>query len=154
MIMYHSWGSQNAWLRQILGRNVLYMHVAPRAALGLADGDWAWVVTHNGRIKLQHPHDGRRQPGHGLDLERHRQARRRLEAGGRCARGAEGFLAQPSHRRAPARGGEQALANADPVTGQAAWFDQRVRLEPCGPGEAGPVEPQFASLDALRRVVV
>ena len=25
MAMYHSWGSQNAWLRQILGRNWLYM---------------------------------------------------------------------------------------------------------------------------------
>ena len=25
MIMYHSWGSQNAWLRQILGRNKLYV---------------------------------------------------------------------------------------------------------------------------------
>ncbi len=25
MDMYHSWGSQNAWLRQIRGKNVLYL---------------------------------------------------------------------------------------------------------------------------------
>ncbi len=32
MAMYHSWGSQNAWLRQILGRNWLYLN--PRARRG------------------------------------------------------------------------------------------------------------------------
>ncbi len=30
MAMYHSWGSQNAWLRQIHGANRLYMNRAPR----------------------------------------------------------------------------------------------------------------------------
>jgi hypothetical protein len=44
------------------------------------------------------------------------------------------------------------LANADPVTGQAAWFDQRVRLERCAPEDSGPTEPQFPSLDALGRL--
>jgi hypothetical protein len=35
-------------------------------------------------------------------------------------------------------------ANADPVTGQAAWFDLRVRIEKAGPHIAS--EPQFDSL--------
>src|SRR5690606_10074379 len=26
MFMYHAWGSQNAWLRQITARNFLYLH--------------------------------------------------------------------------------------------------------------------------------
>jgi anaerobic selenocysteine-containing dehydrogenase len=32
MAMYHSWGSQNAWLRQIHGANRLYINRAARAA--------------------------------------------------------------------------------------------------------------------------
>ena len=37
-------------------------------------------------------------------------------------------------------------ANADPVTGQAAWFDLRVRIERCADHEAGETAPQFPSL--------
>ncbi len=44
---------------------------------------------------------------------------------------------------------QMAIANADPVTGQAAWYDLRVRLERC---EAGPTEPQFPALDGLLRI--
>ncbi len=80
MIMYHSWGSQNAWLRQILGRNRLYVATAKARELGLVDDDWVRVTSHNGAIKVQIKHDGWRQPGHGVDLERDRQTRRRLDA--------------------------------------------------------------------------
>jgi sulfite dehydrogenase (quinone) subunit SoeA len=34
-------------------------------------------------------------------------------------------------------------SNSDPVTGQAAWFDLKVRVEKCAPEEAGFTEPQF-----------
>ena len=40
MYMYHCWGGQNPWLRQILSRNRLYLHRATAAALGIADDDW------------------------------------------------------------------------------------------------------------------
>ena len=46
MQMYHSWHSQNAWLRQILGQNRLFMNRATARALGLADEDWVWVSSH------------------------------------------------------------------------------------------------------------
>ena len=53
MAMYHSWGSQNAWLRQILGRNWLYMERGRAKKLALKDGDWVHVTSHHGRIKVQ-----------------------------------------------------------------------------------------------------
>src|SRR5206468_8486584 len=53
MAMYHSWGSQNAWLRQIIGLNRLYVNRATGATFGLADDDWAWVISHHGRVKAQ-----------------------------------------------------------------------------------------------------
>jgi len=34
--MYHSWGSQNTWLRQIAARNFLYLHPDTAAAHGIA----------------------------------------------------------------------------------------------------------------------
>ena len=53
MQMYHSWHSQNAWLRQILGQNRLFINRATARALGLADDDWVWVSSHAGRIEAQ-----------------------------------------------------------------------------------------------------
>src|SRR3546814_11511882 len=37
----------------------------------------------------------------------------------------------------PQREGGHRYSNSDPVTGQAAWYDLRVRLERCLPEEAG-----------------
>ncbi len=37
----------------------------------------------------------------------------------------------------PGMRGERRLTNSDPVTGQAAWFDLRVRVTRCAPGETG-----------------
>ena len=53
MAMYHSWGSQNAWLRQIHGANRLYMNRARAHALGIADDDWVWITSRIGRVKAQ-----------------------------------------------------------------------------------------------------
>src|SRR5690606_23847105 len=52
MAMYHSWGSMNAWLRQIHARNPLYVPGPICDAHGLADGDWVWLISHHGRIKV------------------------------------------------------------------------------------------------------
>ena len=42
--MYHSWGSQNAWLRQITARELpLHESRARRESSGIADGDWVWI---------------------------------------------------------------------------------------------------------------
>lgn len=46
----------------------------------------------------------------------------------------------------PAQGGHR-LANADPVTGQAAWYDLRVRVTKCAPEEAGVTDPFPVALE-------
>src|SRR3546814_11100153 len=53
MFMYHSWGSQNAWLRQITARNYLYLHPGPGARHGIADEDWITVTSPPGSITVQ-----------------------------------------------------------------------------------------------------
>jgi hypothetical protein len=42
--------------------------------------------------------------------------------------------------------GAQRISNSDPITGQAAWYDVRVRIEKIGAGETTVTEPQFAAM--------
>ncbi len=53
MAMYHSWGSQNAWLRQIHGSNRLYVPRTAAENLGIGDDDWVWLISRTRRIKVQ-----------------------------------------------------------------------------------------------------
>ena len=102
----------------------------PRRAHGIADGDWIWRrVARTAASRAGEAARRQRAAGHGVDLERDRQAPRRLEARRRTRRRAhKGFLLNHliSDRCTPRR---RRYANADPVTGQAAWFDLRVRIE-------------------------
>ena len=50
--MYHSWGSQNAWLRQIHGENPLYVPGALWEALGFEEGDWADLISPHARMTV------------------------------------------------------------------------------------------------------
>jgi len=56
MAMYHSWGSQNAWLRQIHGHNPLYLPTKLMMQHNLADGDWATVSSVHGSITVPVAH--------------------------------------------------------------------------------------------------
>ncbi|MEO0999423.1 MAG: molybdopterin oxidoreductase family protein [Pseudomonadota bacterium] len=138
--MYHSWGSQNAWLRQITAENRLFLHRDLGARLGVADGDWVEVESPSGRLKAPvklvtgvNPDTvwtwnaiGKRKGAWALSPDAPEATR--------------GFLLNHAiSDLLPARDGGHRYANADPVTGQAAWFDLRVRLTPCAaPAEADP----------------
>ncbi len=147
MAMYHSWGSQNVWLRQILSENRLYIHRTLAAVHDLVDEDWVVLSSPNGRLKCQvrvmdgvNPNTvwtwnsiGKRSGAWTLDLDAPETKR--------------GFLLNhiiSEYLRDDATGTK--LSNSDPVTGQAAWFDLRVRLEKCKPEESGEAHPTFAPL--------
>ena len=52
MAMYHSWGSQNAWLRQLHGHNPLYIPTKLMREHGLQDEDWVKVTSPHGEITV------------------------------------------------------------------------------------------------------
>jgi anaerobic selenocysteine-containing dehydrogenase len=148
MHMYHSWGSQNAWLRQITSQNRLFIHRDTAARLGLADDDWAWIESPNGKVKGQvrlidgvNPQTvwtwnaiGKRRGAWALKDDA-------LEA-------EKGFLLNHAIGEfLPAKPDGRQYANSDPVTGQAAWFDLRVKVRKCTEAEEGRTEPQFATLE-------
>ena len=53
MMMYHSWDSQNPWLRQIIARNFLYMNRKRAEGMGIEDLSWVWVESRNAKIRVQ-----------------------------------------------------------------------------------------------------
>jgi anaerobic selenocysteine-containing dehydrogenase len=156
MAMYHSWGSMNAWLRQIHGANKLYMARSRGAALGIADDDWVFVESRAGKLKCQvklmegvNPDTvwtwnaiGKRAGAWGLTDDSPEAVR--------------GFLLNHVISEwLPAQEGFRS-ANADPVTGQAAWYDLRVRVTKADGPPA--TEPHFSALhdrpNAPKRVEV
>lgn len=141
MFMYHAWGSQNAWLRQIAARNWLYLHPDTGARHGIADGDWVEVRSHHGRIVVQARFAANVQPDTVWTWNAIGKRRGAWRLDQDAPEGRRGFLLNHLICDLTPRGD---YANADPVTGQAAWFDLRVRIAKAAPADASA--PQFAPL--------
>lgn len=130
MFMYHAWGSQNAWLRQITARNFLYLHPQTAQALDLVDDDWVWVESPHGRIRVPvRCHNGT-EPGTVWSWNAIGKKRGAWKLAADAPESQQGFLLNHViSELLPPRADGYRYANADPVTGQAAWFDLRVRIE-------------------------
>ncbi|SLN31290.1 Tetrathionate reductase subunit A precursor [Roseovarius albus] len=147
MAMYHSWGTQNAWLRQIHGRNPLYIPTKIWEANGFEDGDWAKVSSAHGSITVPVAHMaalnestvwtwnaiGKRKGAWALEND--------------APEATKGFLLNHLiHELLPPKGDGLRWANSDPITGQAAWFDLRVKIEKsAAPAECDPAFPPIKS---------
>jgi anaerobic selenocysteine-containing dehydrogenase len=152
MAMYHSWGSQNAWLRQIMSRNWLYMAREMAAKLKVSDGDWVTVTSHHGKIKAQ----ARLMDGVNPETVWTWNAIGKRSGAWGLKPGSDeskqGFLLNHLiSELLPEREGGYRYSNSDPVTGQAAWYDLRVRVEKAS-DQSDVSEPQFATLKPLERV--
>ncbi|MEM7742139.1 MAG: molybdopterin oxidoreductase family protein [Pseudomonadota bacterium] len=140
--MYHAWGSQNAWLRQIHGENPLYVPGAICDEHGLKTGDWAHVSSHHGKIKVKIA----RMDALNAKTMWTWNAIGKREGAWALDRGApeaqRGFLLNHLiHELLPPKGDGLRWSNSDPVTGQAAWYDLRVKIEKAEGGETS--EPRL-----------
>ena len=148
MAMYHSWGSQNAWLRQIHGHNPLYLPTNLMQKHGLKDEDWATVSSVHGEITVPVMEMaalnantvwtwnaiGKRKGAWALEED--------------APEVTKGFLLNHLiHELMPPKGDGLRWANSDPITGQAAWFDLRVKIAKATtpPSESQPAMPPIKS---------
>ncbi|MDC8013709.1 molybdopterin oxidoreductase family protein [Tahibacter soli] len=137
MFMYHAWGSQNAWLRQIAARNFLYVHPDTAARLHLSDDDWAWVESPHGRIRVPVRLHAGTEPGTVWSWNAIGKRKGAWKLAPDAPESQRGFLLNHVITELlPPRADGRRYANADPVTGQAAWFDLRVRIEKDASSEA------------------
>jgi sulfite dehydrogenase (quinone) subunit SoeA len=146
MPMYHSWHSQNAWLRQILGSNRLFINRTRGRELGLEEDDWVWLSSLHGRIRVPtklmdgvNPDTvwtwnaiGKRSGAWDLDPA--------------APEFRSGFLLNHLISELLPPDGGYAHANADPITGQAAWYDLRVRIDRAAADEPRMTAPSFGTL--------
>ncbi len=137
MAHYHSWGSQNAWLRQIHGHTPLYVSGDIWTEHGFTEGDWATLTSPHGRVTLPvvrmdalNPHTvwtwnavAKRRGAWALDPKAPEATQSAL-------------LNHLIHELLPAKGDGLRWANSDPITGQAAWYDLRVRIEKAPAGQS------------------
>jgi sulfite dehydrogenase (quinone) subunit SoeA len=170
MAMYHSWDSQNAWLRQIHAHNYLFISPQTARAQGIADGDWIWVESMHGRVRCMCRYSEAVEPGTVWTWNAIGKARGVWHLAKDANESQRGFLLNhlvaeelqvtPSltlplaKREGKSVQGEEKtsegrISNSDPITGQAGWYDVRVRVYKAAPDESKETWPQFEAMPAL-----
>ncbi|MDR9436387.1 MAG: molybdopterin oxidoreductase family protein [Thiohalophilus sp.] len=150
MAMYHSWDSQNAWLRQIHTYNYLHIHPQTARAAGIDDGAWMWVESMHGKVRCLSRYSEAVEPGTIWTWNAIGKASGAWNLSNDANESKQGFLLNhvigeelPTHEA-----GEH-ISNSDPVTGQAGWYDVRVRVYPAGEGEEPVTFPQYEEMHAV-----
>ncbi|MFN3397569.1 MAG: molybdopterin oxidoreductase family protein, partial [Sulfurimicrobium sp.] len=147
MAMYHSWDSQNAWLRQIHAHNFLFVNPKTAAAQGIADGGWMWAESMHGKVRCMCRFSEAVEPGTVWTWNAIGKAAGAWGLDADANEAKKGFLL--NHligEELPAHDAGAHLSNSDPITGQAGWFDVRVRIYPADAGEPQETSPQFEPL--------
>ncbi|MEO3414430.1 molybdopterin oxidoreductase family protein [Roseovarius sp. CAU 1744] len=147
MAMYHSWGTQNAWLRQIHGRNPLYVPTRIWEANGFQEDDWAKVTSAHGEITVPVAHMAALNENTIWTWNAIGKRKGAWALGEDASEATRGFLLNHLiHELQPPKGDGLRWSNSDPITGQAAWFDLRVKIEKtAAPTESLPSFDPIAS---------
>ena len=151
MAMYHSWDSQNAWLRQIHGHNYLYLNPQTAAGQSIADGDWIWVESQHGKVRCQCKFSEAVEPGTVWTWNAIGKAKGAWNLSTEANESQRGFLLNhliseeiKLNAAGSQVGEERIFSNSDPITGQAAWYDVQVRIYKADAKEPEQSYPQFS----------
>ena len=145
MALYHSWDSQNAWLRQIHAHNYLFVNPQTARAQGIGDGDWMWVESPWGKVRCMCRHSETVEPGTVWTWNAIGKAKGAWGLADDANESERGFLLNHLISEELPDG----FSNADPITGQAGWYDVRVRIRRAGDDEPKQTWPQFDGTPAL-----
>jgi len=147
MAMYHSWDSQNAWLRQIHTHNYLFVNPILARTQGFADGDWVWVESPHGKVRCMARYSEAVEPGTVWTWNAIGKASGAWGLSPKANESQLGFLLNHViSEELPAHAAGAHLSNSDPVTGQAAWFDVRVKVYKADAHDPKQSAPQFTAL--------
>ena len=147
MAMYHAWDSQNAWLRQIHTHNVLFVNTQTARTSGIADSDWVWVESQWGRVRCMARHSEAVEPGTVWTWNAVGKAAGAWNLAPDANESRLGFLLNHLiSEELPADHGGTRVSNSDPITGQAGWYDVRVRVVRDDDQALAQSQPQFPPL--------
>lgn len=145
MAMYHSWDSQNAWLRQIHSHNYLHINTKTAVEQGIEDGAWIWVESQWGKVRCMARHTEAVDPGTVWTWNAIGKAESAWHLDPNADESKKGFLLNhliteeiPLVNNA----GAFRVSNSDPITGQAGWYDVRVKVSPVSSSEDADTWPK------------
>src|SRR5690606_12361022 len=117
-----------AWLRQIHAYNYLYLNPLTARKEGIEDGGWLWVESQWGKVRCMCRYSEAVEPGTVWTWNAIGKASGGWGLEPNANESKQGFLLNHviSEELPPSDDGEH-LSNSDPVTGQAGWYDVRVR---------------------------
>ncbi len=146
MAMYHSWDSQNAWLRQIHSHN--YLHLNPKTAglNGINEGDWIWVESMWGKVRCQCRFTEAVEPGTVWTWNAIGKAPGAWALEKNANEADRGFLLNHLISEELQGQGGYTISNSDPITGQAAWYDVHVRIYRDEDQTAGTSQPKVKAI--------
>jgi len=149
MAMYHAWDSQNAWLRQIHAHNYLFVNPATARAQAIGDGDWMWVESEWGKVRCMCRYSEAVEPGTVWTWNAIGKAPGAWNLAPEANESKLGFLLNHLITdELPGANGGQRVSNSDPVTGQAGWYDVRVRIFRAADDEPKRTWPEFDAVPA------
>ncbi len=149
MAMYHSWDSQNAWLRQIHTHNYLFVNTKTAQAQGITDGGWMWVESQWGKVRCMCRYSEAVEPGTVWTWNAIGKSAGAWNLSADANESQRGFLLNHLiSEELPLAGSNATVSNSDPITGQAAWYDVRVRIYKADEGEPEQTFPQFKAVPA------
>ena len=144
MAMYHAWDSQNAWLRQIHSHNYLFVNPRLARAHGIEDGGWMWVESMWGKVRCMCRYSEAVEPGTVWTWNAIGKASGAWHLAPAANESERGFLLNHLiSEELPARSDGGRASNSDPVTGQAGWYDVRVRIRKADADEPKETWPRF-----------
>ncbi|MEO5700139.1 MAG: molybdopterin oxidoreductase family protein [Casimicrobiaceae bacterium] len=147
MAMYHAWDSQNAWLRQIHAHNYLFVNPLTAQAAGIVDDGWMWVESPWGKVRCQARFSEAVEPSTVWTWNAIGKATGAWQLADDANESQRGFLLNHLITGTLPEGAGT-MSNSDPITGQAGWYDVRVRIYPAGADEPKSTWPQFDAMPA------
>lgn len=142
MAMYHSWDSQNAWLRQIHAHNYLFVNPRVGKQNNFDDGDWIWVESAHGKVRCMCRFSEAVEPGTVWTWNAIGKASGAWSLEPKANESQKGFLLNHLISE-ELKMDDRITSNSDPITGQAAWYDVRVKVYKADSNEPKHTYPQF-----------
>ena len=128
------------------------MHVHPSTAKAaqIEDGDWMWAESMHGKVRCLARYSEAVEPGTIWTWNAVGKSKGAWRLDDNANESEKGFLL--NHLIAeelPAHKAGEHISNSDPITGQAGWYDVRVRIYKANDDEEKVSFPQFNAMPAL-----
>jgi anaerobic selenocysteine-containing dehydrogenase len=126
----------------------LFVNTKTAIAAGIADGGWMWVESMHGKVRCMCRYSEAVEPGTVWTWNAIGKARGAWHLDADANESQRGFLL--NHLIADElHNGKERMSNSDPLTGQAGWYDVRVRIYPADADEPKESSPQFDAMPQL-----